>query len=31
VKQAGQTGHAHDPLLEIRHPLQGLNGRGLSA
>lgn len=21
VKQAGQTGHAHNPVLEIRHPL----------
>jgi hypothetical protein len=21
VKQPGQAGHAHDPVLEIRHPL----------
>ena len=21
VKQDGQTGHAHDPVLEIRHPI----------
>ncbi len=24
VKQAGQTGHAHNPVLEIRHPLAAL-------
>lgn len=24
VKQAGQTGHRHDPTIEIRHPLSAL-------
>jgi hypothetical protein len=24
VKQAGQTGHRHDPAIEIRHPLSAL-------